>query len=249
MNETESLGKYFKRERELRNISLREVAKNTKVKEHFLRALEEDRYDLLPSTIYIKSFITTYAKYIGLDPNDALLRYQNFLKRELVSGSEVIPERKSLWNMKYRWMMGGAIVIALIASYLLFLRPSEPPMKPVSIKPEIKESLPSISPPPIAGTIPSQEGKPFSLHLKAVEKTWARIQVDDQSDQEMILQPGEGTSYRAKKRIHLIVGNAGGLDLIFDEKQLERFGKSGEVVTLIFTPQGVEVKRHEKPKP
>jgi hypothetical protein len=30
---------------------------------------------------------------------------------------------------------------------------------------------------------------------------------------------------------------------------LERFGKSGEVFTLIFTPQGVEAKRREKAKP
>jgi hypothetical protein len=43
------------------------------------------------------------------------------------------------------------------------------------------------------------------------------------------------------------MGNAGGLDIIFRGKSLERFGKSREVVTLIFTPEGVEVKRPEKP--
>jgi hypothetical protein len=46
-----------------------------------------------------------------------------------------------------------------------------------------------------------------------------------------------------------LVGNAGGLDIIFKGKSLGRFGKSGEVVNLIFTPQGVETKRLEKPKP
>jgi hypothetical protein len=44
------------------------------------------------------------------------------------------------------------------------------------------------------------------------------------------------------------VGNAGGLDLIFNERPLERFGKSGEVVTLIVTFQGVEKKLLKKPK-
>jgi cytoskeletal protein RodZ len=249
MNETESLGKYFKRERELRNISLKEVAENTKVKEHFLRALEEDRYDLLPSTIYVKSFIIHYAKYIGVNPDDALLRYQNIIKREFADVPEAIPKKKSVWNMKYGWIIGGTIVIALIASYLLFLRPSKPPIEPLPVKPEVKKELPFIPSPQIAGTPTRQEEKPLSLQIKAVEKTWIRIQVDDQPDREILFQPGEGISFRAVKRIYLIVGNAGGLDLIFNDRSLERFGESGEVVTLTFTPQGVETKQHEKPKP
>jgi NAD(P)H-hydrate repair Nnr-like enzyme with NAD(P)H-hydrate dehydratase domain len=65
----------------------------------------------------------------------------------------------------------------------------------------------------------------------------------------MTLKPGESTSHRALKRIHLLVGNAGGLDIIFKGKSLEKFGKSGEVVNLIFTPQGVEAQRLEKPRP
>jgi hypothetical protein len=46
----------------------------------------------------------------------------------------------------------------------------------------------------------------------------------------------------------MILGNAGGIDLILNGKPLEKFGKSGEVFILTFTSQGVEVKRHEKPK-
>jgi len=48
-------------------------------------------------------------------------------------------------------------------------------------------------------------------------------------------------------RIELIVGNAGGVDLVFNEKPLEKLGKSGEVVARTFTPQGMEMKRSEKP--
>ena len=80
----ESLGKYLKQERELRNLSLKEVARSTKIREHFLRAIEEDRYDLLPSTVYVKGFLTLYAKHLGLDPHDVVLRYQNYLKSLIV---------------------------------------------------------------------------------------------------------------------------------------------------------------------
>ena len=50
----ESLGKYLKAEREVRNLSLEEVSKFTKIRENFLRAIEEDRYEFLPPAIYVK---------------------------------------------------------------------------------------------------------------------------------------------------------------------------------------------------
>jgi len=251
VDEQESLGRYLKRERELRNISLREVSKNTKVKEHLLKAIEEDQYTSLPSSTYVKGFLLSYAKYIGLDPNDVLLRFGISLKGKPVTWPEAPPEKKILWNIKYRWVIGGVIGgvigISLFASYFLFLHPSKPPMESISVKSKAEETPPS--PPQIAGTTSTPEEQPFSLQLKAVEETWVRIQINGQPEHEMTLKPGEATSHRALKHIHLLVGNAGGLDIIFKGKSLERFGKSGEVVSLIFTPQGVEAKRLEKPKP
>ena len=66
---------------------------------------------------------------------------------------------------------------------------------------------------------------------------------------EAMFQPGESFTYRAAKRIELVLGNAGGLDMTFNEKRLEKIGKSGEVVTVVFTPQGVETTRRELPEP
>ncbi|MDP3016614.1 MAG: helix-turn-helix transcriptional regulator [Deltaproteobacteria bacterium] len=71
----ESVGKCLKVERELRNLSLEEATKFTKIREHFLRAIEEDRYELLPPAVYVKGFLTVYARYLGLDPKDVVLRY------------------------------------------------------------------------------------------------------------------------------------------------------------------------------
>jgi cytoskeleton protein RodZ len=68
VNDRESLGSHLKRERESRNISLKEVAKRIRVREQLLRALEEDRYDLLPPHPYLKCFLFNYAKVVGLDP-------------------------------------------------------------------------------------------------------------------------------------------------------------------------------------
>ena len=247
MEEKDSLGKYLKKERESRNISLREVAKNTKVKEQILKSIEEEHYPTLPSTTYVKGFLLSYAKYIGLDPNDVLLRYENSLRGKSVTQPEAAPEKKRIRNIKYLWVIGGVIVLGLLASYFLLSYPSKPPIEPISVKPKVEEPPPS--PPQRTGNISSPEEQPFSLQLKAVEETWVRIRINGLPDHEMTLKRGESTSHQALKRIHLLVGNAGGLDIIFKGKSLERFGKSGEVVNLVFTPQGVETQPLEKPNP
>jgi cytoskeleton protein RodZ len=246
VEEKESIGRYLKREREIRNISLREVSKNTKVREHLLKAIEEDQYGSLPSPTYVKGFLLSYAKYIGLDPNDVLLRYEVSLREKQVTGPEAPPKKKILWNIKYLWIIGGVIMVSLFVSYFFFLHPAKGPIESISVKPKAEEPVPSA--PQIAGAPSTPEEQPFSLQLRAVEKTWIRIQINGQPEHDMILQPGETASHQGLKRIHLMVGNAGGLDIIFKGKPLERFGKSGEVVNLIFTPQGVEAKRFEKPK-
>ena len=249
MDETESLGKYLKRERESKRISLGEVAKNTRVREHLLKAMEEDRYEVLPPPTYIKGFLLSYAKYIGLDPHDVMLRYESVLKGGPVTRAEAPPEKKSLWNAKYFWVLGGFILVGLIVSYLLFLRPSETPVESIPEKPKVEEILPSPVLPQIAATISTPEEQPFNVQLKALEETWVRVEIDGQPDREMTLKPGETSSHRALTQVRLVVGNAGGIDIIFRGKTLEKFGKPGEVLTLVFTPEGVEVKRPEKPKP
>jgi transcriptional regulator with XRE-family HTH domain len=89
----EPIGRYLRGERELRKVSLEEVSKFTRIKEQYLSAIEEDRYDLLPSAIYVKGYLTAYARYLGLDPNDTVLRYQRCLK-ELTITEEIRLEQQ-----------------------------------------------------------------------------------------------------------------------------------------------------------
>ncbi len=72
----ESLGEFLKRERELRNITLEEISSATKISIRFLEALEQDKYDLLPTEAFVKGFLRSYAQYIGIDPDEVILIYQ-----------------------------------------------------------------------------------------------------------------------------------------------------------------------------
>ena len=76
----ESPGKLLKASRESQNLSLKEISERTKIREHFLKAIEEDRYEILKYPAYLKGFLKTYTKYLGLNPDDIVRGYQKYLE-------------------------------------------------------------------------------------------------------------------------------------------------------------------------
>jgi len=81
----ESPGKRLKAERESQNLSLKQVSESTKIRAHLLKAIEEDQYELISSPVYVKGFLEAYSRYLGLDPNDVVLQYQNYLEHKTLS--------------------------------------------------------------------------------------------------------------------------------------------------------------------
>src|SRR4051794_19331296 len=67
-----SFGERLKREREMRNVSLEEIAESTKIGKRNLQALETEDFDRLPGGIFNKGFVRAYAKYLGLDEDQAV---------------------------------------------------------------------------------------------------------------------------------------------------------------------------------
>ncbi len=242
MDERSSLGALLRAYRESKKISLKELARQTKIREHFLRAIEEDRYEDLPPPIYIKGFLSSYAKVVGLNPKDILLQYDQFFRRELPPSGE--PRLRRSWDRRQWGMIGGVFFISFLFSlffhpYLgIFLKKTSP--KETEIKPP--SSLQTLS---VQEPFFEEEKRLLSLKIVATEKVWIRLQVDDQPQREMLLNPGEEDSFQGLHQIYLHIGNAGGLNLTFNGRPLEKVGRSGEVVHLIFNPQGWEFKRPE----
>ena len=85
---TESPGEYLKAKRESQGISLKQVADATRIREAVLRAIEADRYEDLPQ-LYVKSFISAYARYLGLDPTEVIMLHQRYLEKRPPSKSRV----------------------------------------------------------------------------------------------------------------------------------------------------------------
>ncbi len=70
-----TFGDELRRDRELRGISLREVAEATKISLRYLQALESNRFDLLPGGVFNKGFVKAYAQFVGLDPEATVNAY------------------------------------------------------------------------------------------------------------------------------------------------------------------------------
>jgi cytoskeleton protein RodZ len=70
-----AFGEGLRRAREMRNISLDEIAATTKIGTRLLRALEEEQFDLLPGGIFNKGYVRAYAKYVGIDEEKAIAGY------------------------------------------------------------------------------------------------------------------------------------------------------------------------------
>mgnify|MGYP000850505612 CR=1 FL=1 len=77
-----TLGEELKRLREHRNLSIREVAEATHIGGRFLQAIEADNYSILPGGIFNRGFVRSYARYVGLDEEQALLLYNQQLEAQ-----------------------------------------------------------------------------------------------------------------------------------------------------------------------
>ncbi len=115
----ESPGKYLKAEREIQKLSLQEAANFTKIREPLLKTIEEDGYELLPHSLYVKGFLITYARYLGLDPNEVILRYQKYLKDVGICQQKEIRALPAVLSPKKK--IRAWLFVALIGAMLLFI--------------------------------------------------------------------------------------------------------------------------------
>jgi cytoskeleton protein RodZ len=87
-----SFGERLQREREMRGITLEEIAEATKIGTRSLRALEEEDFDKLPGGIFNKGFVRAYSRYLGIDEEQAVADYAAALADAQLNGRLARPE-------------------------------------------------------------------------------------------------------------------------------------------------------------
>jgi len=117
----ESPGKFLKKERETRNILLEEISNFTKIKEHHLKAIEEDRYELLPHAFYVKGYLKDYAKYLSLNPKDIIFQYENYLKSLIPPEPIELPQPAPPPRKNVRPWFFLSLIFAVILFVVLYI--------------------------------------------------------------------------------------------------------------------------------
>ena len=74
---------------------------------------------------------------------------------------------------------------------------------------------------------------PFTLIIEATKPTWVKAEVDGQNPFEVSLREGEKVKWNAKEKFSILIGNAGGANVVFNGKPLGSLGGEGKVAKLI----------------
>jgi cytoskeletal protein RodZ len=124
------IGATLRETRMRERIDIAEVETATKIRAKYLRALENEEWDLLPGPTFVKTFLRTYGDYLGLDSKMLVEEYKQRFERP--SASELMPFGGALGGRRQRrapvlppFAIVGVVVLALIA--LLFFLGSQDP--------------------------------------------------------------------------------------------------------------------------
>jgi cytoskeleton protein RodZ len=120
------IGATLREARMRQRIDISEVEAETKIRAKYLRALENEEWDLLPGPTYVKSFLRTYAEALGLDGKLLIEEYK--LRHERLSDVEMQPIRPPGQRDRRRRRRTGSgrvvavfVVVAGILTSLYFL--------------------------------------------------------------------------------------------------------------------------------
>ncbi len=229
-----SFGSYLKGFRIQRQMAIETVAAQTKITVNCLMAMEENAHDRLPPRAYVKSFIRAYADSVGADTEVAINLYLADLELQAATRQQLLKRQAKLVALRR-----GLMVAGLITSILLFVRYAD-------IFPESKPTPGSASPDRATSSnfssLPNQTTRRYQadnetpakqkLRVVALERTLLKIIVDNQHVRSYDLKPEDRLELEGTKTFNLMIGNAKGLQIFFNDAPVKIFGSSDQVVNL-----------------
>jgi len=114
----DTFGTFLKQERELRNIPLEEVSEQTHIKFDYLEAMETNHFEKLPGLTFARGYIRAYAGYIGLIPEEVLLRFEDYLKN--LAGENRPKPAES--NPRQFWLVAFLILVLVATIVIIWFR-------------------------------------------------------------------------------------------------------------------------------
>ncbi|MGH3443631.1 MAG: helix-turn-helix domain-containing protein [Nitriliruptorales bacterium] len=239
------IGGALREARERQGRTLQDASQATRVRTEYLRALEDEEFHVIGSDVYAKGFLTTYARYLELDPEPLLDRYRHDVQTSgydphallehpvAVSPSRSVP-RWLTWTVAAAFVLAAAYTVAQASGGRTPAPAQEPTELAGAATPtEEPEATPSPSPTPTPSVAPTS----VELSVLVEDTTWMSIEIDGRVVFQGTLRAGDTRQFSAPDSITLHLGNAGGVNLILNDRSLGAPGSRGQVVRGDCTPE------------
>src|ERR1700753_2496793 len=120
------IGETLRETRMRRRIDMTEVEAATKIRAKYLRALENEEWNLLPGPTFVKSFLRTYAEALGLDAKliveEFKLRHERpseFAPQPIRATGPGRERRQAPRPRVPRWLIGLGLIAALVVALFI----------------------------------------------------------------------------------------------------------------------------------
>ncbi len=261
------IGATLKEARNRQALSFEEIHAKIKIHPRVLQLLEEDKFDKLPSPLFAKSFLRSYADFLSVDADDLVRAYERGDKKPVEPPQDHIfmrtaDERLAAPAISKKWFaVPAAIAIAVFAAVVLFImvktlweampKPQWPKPSARAAKADRKATPPRADSEkkvssdwlrsPEQGNFPSIPKKaPLELRIKAVDNVWMRVTSDGRVMFQSILKRGAAETWTARESIEIWSGNSSNMVLSLNGFNLGSPGK-GVVKKLQVTHRGVKI--------
>jgi cytoskeleton protein RodZ len=204
----ESFGTWLKRERETREISLREIADASKISIRYLQALEDERFEVLPAAVFAKGFLRQYARYVGLEPEEAVNFFLAASQDDEEGPDESQPPQRRASGLPWVALVIAASLV-LVAWALTRLDNKVPGededvLPPPAIVAPAAQAVATPTPPPSA----VEDAAPLVVTLDFRGECWVEVAVDGEPQVagEVRVQ-GESLRFEGQELVKIKVGN------------------------------------------
>jgi cytoskeletal protein RodZ len=240
------IGDILRNARREQGATLADAAAQTRVRETYLAALEEEEFAALGGDVYVKGFLRSYAKYLGLDPEPLLTAY----RRENEGADEPAPVAAAPVAPVQRERQPGIMVVAGVAAVLLLLlavigiagrddaTPEDEAVAPAPVVTTAPETTPPVEPDPEPEDEPEPEPEPVEGVEVVVTVTgsasWMRVVVDGENVFEGQESNGFSQTFQGDEEVTLRIGDPGAVSIVVNGEDQGEVGAPGQPVNLTY---------------
>lgn len=249
-SELASFGEELRREREIRGISLKEIADATKISKRFLDALERNDHRTLPAPVFTRGFVREYSRYVGLNAEEMVNRY-NFASanddriekppqvekypQTLPRDISPKPPRKRGIPPAYaridRNLVAAAFIAAALAGVAWWAVQNRRAESDAATNEPATVATAAPAPMPILPPKPVVDDSTLRLAVEVIDNAWVVLDADGENvvNEEMVR--GERRTFEANDAFRFRnIGNAAGLKLTLNGEVVPPLGADGEVI-------------------